>query len=134
MTAKEMLQMRVEGATYQQIADVCGVSRQSVHQSVKNYADKVLKGRRGKGFCYEDIKYQGIYEHFAENEKESIHSFTVAIFGGDYGSKCATMRNFLTGKNNSYFTVSQIKRMCEICGKPFEEVFKERKGGESDDL
>ena len=35
MTTSEMLRMRKDGATYQQIADVCGLSRQRVHQLIK---------------------------------------------------------------------------------------------------
>ena len=37
MTAKERAEMRNNGATYQQIADVCGISKQAAHQSVTIY-------------------------------------------------------------------------------------------------
>lgn len=36
MTDNEILQMRAEGYTYQQIADKCGVSRQAIHQRVQS--------------------------------------------------------------------------------------------------
>jgi hypothetical protein len=130
MTPKEMLQMRLNGATYQEIADTCGITRQAAHQAVRLYANKISSKRRGREFFLEEIKFEGIYEHFVENEEETVTSFAKSIFGGSYSVKVPTMRNFLRGETNSFFSISQIKRMCEICGKPFEDVFKERKGGD----
>jgi hypothetical protein len=124
ITPKEMLQMRLDGMTFQQIADVCGTSRQNVHQAVKLYSKKIINGVRGRGFPVEIIRFQGIYEHFYDNEKESITSFATKVYGHEqYGSK---LRKFLIGESESHLTIPQIKRICEICGKPFEEVFKER--------
>lgn len=37
MTTQEMVKMRNGGATYQEIADVCGISRQAVHRRIKNF-------------------------------------------------------------------------------------------------
>ena len=127
MTAKEMLQMRLDGATYQEIADICGISKQAVHESVTRYYKRVVDGKRGQNFSCEEIVYEGIYEHFMKDENESATSFSIKIFGIN-GSRAKNIRNFITGKNNSHFTIPQIKRMCEVVGKPFEEVFKEREG------
>lgn len=122
--AKEMLLMRLNGMTFQQIADKCGVSRQRAYQSVMAYTDRIAKGKRGRVFFYEEIIFESIREHFEKKEEETITSFAVAVFG-ENSKKTTTMRTFLKGETDSRFTISQIKRICEICGKPFEEVFKE---------
>ena len=126
MTAKEMFQLREEGKTYQEIADEIGKTRQWVHQAITNYTKRVLTSYRGKGFYLENIKYQGIFEHFLENEGETISSFTSKVYDTKYPSRTSTIRGFITGKQDSYFTIEQIKRICDVVGKPFEEVFKER--------
>lgn len=132
MTPKEMLQMRLDGMTFQQIADACGVSRQYAHEAITGYADKIARCKRGKAFFFDKIIFEGIYEHFEKNEEETITNFTNDVCGE--GSRCiTTMRTFLTGKTDTRLTISQIKRICEICGKPFEEVFKERKGEANDE-
>ena len=125
MTNKEMLEMRMNGATLQEIADVDGITKQAVQKRLKLYA-KRLTGIRGQGFDISTIRYQGVYEYFKTNLEESLHSFCLKLCGDGNYSNIATMRNFLTGKSESRFNIAQIKRMCEICGKPFEEVFKER--------
>ena len=127
MTNKEMLEMRINGATFQEIADICGISKQDAHERINRYFKKVVNSKRGKNFTCDEIIYEGIYEHFMRDENESVTSFAVKVFGCN-GSRASTTRNFITGKNETHFTINQIKKMCEIVGKPFEEVFKEREG------
>lgn len=119
-----MLEMRMKGATFQEIADKCEISRQAVHERLKLYT-KRLMGERGQGFDISTIIFEGIYQYFNENIEESLCSFAEKL----YGYKCSradVLKNCFQGKNKSKFSIPQIKRMCEICGKPFEEVFKER--------
>lgn len=120
MTTTEMMVMRVNGATYQEIADACGLSKQDVHKRIVRYTKRLTSGVRGHGFCLLDIKYKSIAEHFDGHARESISSFANAV-----GVPAGVMKNFLTGKADSHFTISKIRRMCEIVGKPFEEVFAE---------
>ena len=126
MTNEEMLEMRMNGATYQEIADICGISKQRVHQKIGEYSPRVKAIRRGSVYL-EEIKYKGIYEFFKENLDVAFCGFVKGILGDI--SHCATekMRRFLRGENEVKFSIPQIKKMCEVCGKPFEEVFKERK-------
>lgn len=71
MTTKEMVLLHSEGMTFQKIADICGVSRQAVHQRVSTYCeDKIDK--RGRQFNVAKIKYKGLYEHFMNNPNEII--------------------------------------------------------------
>lgn len=129
MKKEEMLQMRIDGATYQEIADVYGISRQAVHYALKKYKERLVGEVRGRRFRCNDIKYTGIYEYFKANKKETVSSFAIKVFNihtYNSGAISQKIRNFITGRNESHFTIEQIKRMCEIVGKPFEEVFKER--------
>lgn len=133
MKAKKRAEMRLNGATYQQIADADGISKQAAHQSVTRYDKRIRKAIRGKGFPLEAIKYKGIYEHFLANEAETLTSFTMAVYGDTI--HCAKMSMFLKGEHDTHFKIAQIKKMCKRCGKPFEEVFAVRdtlteKGGE----
>lgn len=129
MTNKEMLEMRMNGATFQEIADKCGMSKQAVHERLKLYALK-LAGKRGKVLDINTIRYEGLYEYFLENLDESIHSFINKVYdttASNKGCCTATMKRFLQGETESRFNIRQIKKICEICGMPFEEVFRERK-------
>ena len=118
MTAQEMLEMRISGATYQQIADACGCSKQNAQDVLSRYIKKLKSGYRSHGFYVFDIKFEGIRKHFEDNPNETITSFSKKV-----GVIPQTMRNFLVGATDSHFSIPQIKRICEIVGKPFEEVF-----------
>ena len=124
MTTQEMLKMRMDGATFDEIADAADVSRQVVQYRLKQYSNEITKCVRGSRFCVKDIKFKAIREHFMKNEQETAVSFAMKVYGYA-GSSAAVMRNFLKGKSESYFTIAQIKRMCEVVGKPFEQVFEE---------
>lgn len=124
MTVQEMLKMRIDGATYQEIADSCGVTRQCVQHKLKEYSKKITTGKRGRQFSIKEIKFKAIRDYFSVNETETMTSFSTKVYGY-LGGTAATLRNFLKGKTESYFTIPQIRRMCEIVGKPFEEVFEE---------
>ena len=125
MTPKEMLLMRLDGATLEQIADASGITKQYVSKAIKNYMEKIEKGKRGRAFSCENIIYVGVYEHFIKNEHETLSSFTESTIG-ENGRRTNVMRNFLTGKTDSRFSIPQIMAICRICGKPFDEVFKVR--------
>lgn len=61
---------------------------------------------------------------------ETVSSFALKIYGKDSSANrnISKVRGFIQGKYDTFFNIHQIKRMCEIIGKPFEEVFKEREG------
>lgn len=121
MTPKEMLKTRLEGATYQQIADICGISRQATFQAIALFVNKMSTGKRGHGFYCDEIAYEGLYEYFLNNEDETVSGFADEVRMNDTKTK-----SLLRGNPEACFTIEQIKRVCEICGKTFEEVFKER--------
>jgi predicted DNA-binding protein YlxM (UPF0122 family) len=123
MTTKEMVILHSEGMSFQKIADICGVSKQAVHQRVSTYCeDKICK--RGRQFNVSKIKYKGLYEHFVNNPNETVTSLTIKIYG-HRGKHVAVIRTLLLG-TNSTLPLNAFKKICEIVGKPFEEVFEER--------
>lgn len=125
MTTKEMVMLHAEGMTFQKIADIAGISRQRVHQRVSTYVEGAIP-RRNRSFDISKIKYKGIYEYFVNDPYESLTSFTVKLgYSVSGGSPLHHVRNMLYGAN-SHFPINTIKRICDVVGKPFEEVFAER--------
>lgn len=121
---EEICQMRLEGATFQEIADEVGVSKQCVNK-IFNKQYRRLKGMRGYGFRVDSIVYKGIYEHFKDNPFETISSFTEKIYGY-VGNKPQTIKGLITGKRETLLAIPRIQKMCEITGKTFEELFERR--------
>ena len=126
MKTEEIVKMRESGVSVREIAKLCGTSKSAIYDRLYRYDTKAKIGRRSKSFWVRDIKFQAIREYFAANYRETPNSFATKV-----GVAHPTMKNFLLGKRNSYFNVKQIKQMCDIVGKPFEEVFCEsfEKGG-----
>ena len=125
MTVEEMYKMRVNGATYQHIADMSGLSKQRVHEKLKSYA-LTLAGVRNMYFDAEEIIFKGIYEHFKNNTQETLTSFFTKVLGEFDNNRIRTMTRFIRGQNKSRLSIEEIKNICKVVGKPFEEVFKER--------
>ena len=129
MKQKEMLKMLLDGASYKEIADAYGISRQCVQKTINQYVKKLAADKRGRKFELNNIKYQGIYDYFEENVNETLTSFAMKVYEVDREKglkKSVTIKNLVTGNHNVHLTLPQIKKICEIVGKPFEEVFKER--------
>lgn len=125
MTTKEMVMLHKEGMSFQKIADISGLTRQRVHQRVSTYVEGA-KPRQGRRFDISKIKYKGIYEYFVNNPDETMTSFTVKIgYSVSGGSALYSVRSLLFG-TNSHFPINTIKNICDVVGKPFEEVFEER--------
>ena len=122
----EIVEMRKNGATFQQIADSFGVSRQCIHEAFHKQTHGRWKRMRGHGFDIETIVYKGLYEHFKNNIFETLTSFTTKIYGHPYNNGIPVLRNFVKGDSDSRFSITHIKRMCEITGKSFEELFERR--------
>ena len=130
LSYEQMHKMKLEGKTYTEIGEACGISRQQANYLLIHY-DESLKGMRGNGFDINTIIYKGLYEHFRDNLYESITSFAKKVYGHTATSAVSTMRTFLNGKHKeARFTVPMIKRMCEVTGKSFEELFELREEGD----
>lgn len=124
MKMSEIIEKRKNGATYQEIADAVGISKQRVHRiMLKNSPE--MKGMRRNHFDIERIIYKGIYDYFKSHPYESLSSFVVRIYGYT-GNYISTIRDFITGVCTSRLSVERIRKICEIVGMPFEKVFERR--------
>lgn len=130
METMEMVSLREQGYKITQIAEMAGISFQAVGKRLKRYNQGIPPTRRGKKLNIEKIVYQGFYDWFLENPLESVQSLLRKMHSETTHGNNAKMRFFLYGEKNTWFTVPQIKKMCEIIGKPFEEVFKERENND----
>lgn len=126
MTNETMYEMHKNGFSYQKIADVYSISRQAVHQRITSYKRKVL-GIRGQSFDINKIVYKGIYDWFCTHYNENVYSLAKKLYKDNPSSRTQNFKRFLVGENNSHFSIPQMKLLCEIIGKPFEEVFERRK-------
>ena len=124
LKTQKMIEMRNEGHTYQEIADVFGISKQAVHSYIKKAKERHLRHDKE---C-ERIVYQGIYELFKSDPKMNYTRFTTLIYGKYYRKRVPAVKSLVTGENESRLPLRVYQRICEICGKPFEQTFKRREG------
>ena len=115
MTTREMLNEHLKGKTYCEIAEMCGMSKQNVHNRIK----RLISGR------FNRIVYKGIYDYFLENENETFGSFTEKINQNETIMYHKDLIDFICGRRKKV-TMNVINKICEVIGKPFEETFKER--------
>lgn len=115
MTTQEMINERLNGKTYREIAEMCGMSRQNVHSRIKH----LVKGR------FHRIIYKGIYDYFADNKNETLRSFAEKINQNETVVCYRILIDFIYGRRNT-ISINAIKKICEVVNKPFEEAFKER--------
>jgi predicted DNA-binding protein YlxM (UPF0122 family) len=108
----EMVQMRKDGHTLEEIAQAYGISRQRVCQII------------GKTFRGDFDKIKRVHlRKFFERTEMSIRKFVFLVFG-DYEKKhYKKISGFLEG-DDAFFSFSQITKMCEITGLSFEELAK----------
>lgn len=123
LRTQKMIEMRNEGHTYQEIADVFGISKQAVHSYIKKAKERHLRHDKE---C-EKIVFQGIYDFFKAEPKMNYTKFTILIYGHK-GKNVADIRNFITGVYESRLPLIILQRICEICGTSFEDTFKRREG------
>ena len=124
MDGKELMKMRMAGATIREIADVCGVSYQAVQHKLQSYAQDLLEIKMRK-VDLSKIKYKGICEYFRENPVESYSSFAEKVTKNRNSKFTSKIKSSFQGEHESTFTIAQIKSMCEVVGKSFEETFEE---------
>ena len=128
LTKYEMIQLREEGKTLDEIAQLAGITRQRVGQ----YMDK-FNVRKGS-VNIEKIRYKGIYEFMKENPGVSYAQLARAIYGGaTTNAKCNDLIRKFAGERSDciHFTVAQLKRLIKYTHKSFEELFTLRDSWEA---
>lgn len=115
-----------QGYSLQKIANMYGISRQRVHQII---GKEVKENRtRRRNVEIENVKFKGIYEYLRDNPEVTYSAIFRKITGNDGNIKRAErFAKFLHSKgDNGKLTIGQIKRLSELTGKTFEELFEGR--------
>lgn len=107
----EMFGMRLDGATYQEIADKYGITRQRVHALIGE-----PKNTRVRNLDF--VVYIGLRKWMEENDI-SLSMFTKMIKGA--GVSSSRMKDKLQGK--CAFTLKEIIKIVNETGVSFEELF-----------
>lgn len=118
MTKEQKLEaysMRLDGATFQQIADKFGVTKQFIQQSLFPSDNRKVRASNGSMCIYAGLA-QFIDDYHVTQRK----------LGELLGIKCVEssttrVRKRLTGKTP--FTINEIYKILEFTGMTFEECF-----------
>ena len=121
---KEMQKLYEKGAKISQIAKTLDLPMQSVRYHMILKPQMMISKKYMREQSYEQIIFQGIYDFFKDNNGMSYAKFSRLIYGES--DRRFTLKNFITGKNESYYPLWVYQKICEVCGKPFEETFKRR--------
>ena len=114
---REIIQMRVDGFTLQQIADKYGCSKQCISYKLSSIAKR--DNTRPKGID-ENVIYPNLAKWMIDN-RISRHVLAKEI--GLSNLQCLTRR--LYGELD--FSMSEIKKLLEITGQSFDNLFAEKK-------
>ena len=109
----EMFSMRLDGATFQEIGDKFGLTRQRVEQILK-FGE--IRSHRSK--VSEKCIYKGLSDYI---DKEKI---TLSELAKMIGMKCKTTelaKKRITGVRP--FKINEIRKILKITGMTFEECF-----------
>lgn len=117
---EEIIKLRENGLSYDEIGQKYGVSRQRIYQIVKVAgADRIRKNNTN----IERIVYKGVYEFMKDNSNVSYASLSRAI---GISNSSVFQRFLQSTSDNGRPTIRQIKKLIEITGKSFEELFERR--------
>ena len=120
--------MRVNGATYTEIADYFGVSYQAVQGVLRHCA----RARRGGDSFLTNIPYKGLYEFFLKHERVTIPYLARVMYThANRNSEEVTRRLCMGG--NARVPKKALDRLLAYTGMTYEELFELREGFEEVD-
>lgn len=129
---EQMIALRKEGKTFEEIAKRYGISKQYVYQIIRDVCRNDDRARKHTFNC-ENIVYEGIYQLFANDYKMTEAKLAKIIFDVKYidNKHREKKRNLIFNHKEVTLSINQIRNICEFIGEPFEYVFKvrETKGG-----
>lgn len=111
---KKAFGMLVDGATYQEVADELGVSKQYVHHEFGSYFNRNFNRKCTEA---EKYKYIGIRDFLVENNLNAT-KFAKAV-----GTNSGYMIKILQGVNNP--SKKMIDKILKFTGLSYEEAFRE---------
>lgn len=117
--------LREQGKTYQEIADMHGVSKQCVEQSIKSFEIRCNSRVRKDNYDIEKIMYRGVYDFFKNDNTMTASKLTRMIYGYSSNDISSRITRLFKGES-ARTTIEEITKLIEITGKPFEELFELR--------
>ena len=115
----EMIKMRLDGYTYQEIADKYGITRQCVQQSIVNFVEKERNVRKS---ALDRCIYPNIKKWMIDND---ISMIKLSKICGRTEKNTGAVRPKLNGERE--FKISEIKAILKESGKTFEYMFSAEK-------
>ncbi len=103
--------MRLDGFSYQEIADKFGVSRQRVQQIIPNVGRTCTS-------TSEKCIYEGLSHYLSKNR------ITAKKLADVVGIRYATMMGKLKGEHP--FNIVEIEKILEFTGMKYEDLFKKK--------
>ncbi len=117
----EMIKMRLDGCTYQEIAERYGVTRQCVQQKLSVIAGNA-KSRTKE--IDEKIVFPNLAKWISENQVVK-YKLSHMIGGSNNNTNTQIINKKLYGERE--FSMSEIKKLLEITGQTFEYLFSTEK-------
>lgn len=114
--ALEMFAMRLEGASYQEIADKYGCSKQNVEQLLKMRESSKISSTKKYEICI----YKGFREWLEQNRYKLV-DLQRFIMESECKQCSNSLRYKLSGKRD--FKISEIFKIIKLTGMTFEELF-----------
>jgi len=118
---KIYMEMLDQGMSYAEIAQKCGVTRQNVYSSVKQYGRRCNASVERKKRYVKGIENQVIYVGIADYLLD--HDLTVTGFSRNCGIEPAAMLKMLRGDQE--LRKHHIDAILETTGCTYETLFKE---------
>ena len=115
----EMIKMRLDGCTYQEIAERYGVTRQCVQQSISSFMGKERSVRKSS---LDRCVYPNIKAWMLDN---NISMIKLSKICGLAETHIGAVRTKLCGERD--FKISEIKAILKESGKTFEYLFSTEK-------
>lgn len=126
----EMLQLRIEGHTMKEIAEMYGTSKQRVCQITNKLISKEdLSRARREQIDIEKIRFQGVYEIFKNDYRMTYKKFQRIASKTKAGNNAYSerWRRFVTGESkDAEIKLDWINNLIEYSGMTYEELFAHR--------
>ncbi|MGN0557882.1 MAG: hypothetical protein ACI4IS_00325 [Acutalibacteraceae bacterium] len=120
--------LREQGMTYQAIADIYGVTKQSVEELIKKAELQIGNNERIRknNANIEKIAYKGVYDLFANDTSMTVSKLTRICNGTSNKSSVSKFQRFIEGGESVTITINQIKNLIKFSGMSFEQLFEPR--------
>jgi transcriptional regulator with XRE-family HTH domain len=118
----EMMELRAQGLTYEEIGKRFGLSRQRIHGLIGSMRT------RKSNTDIEKIAYEGIYQMFVEDPKMTFAKLARMMSRSKAPGHARTehIRRMVTKREDGRFSIDDINNLLRAVGRPYEEVFRVR--------